>query len=104
MNSIKDIEDVFPAFVAEEGTIPIMEKYINVSSYSSDKATVILDDVKGLPGQIFTFSVTAHEGYSIISVEINGSIVEPENGLYKGIINDNIEIKVTTKAIMTQIE
>lgn len=72
---------------------------VGVDSASSANATVTITDglTSGTNGTTFTFTVVAASGHEIVSVKVNGSVVEAVDGTYTGTINGNTLILVETK-------
>lgn len=72
---------------------------VGVDSASSANATVTITDglTSGTNGTIFTFTVVAASGHEIVSVKVNGSVVEAVDGTYTGTIKGNTLILVETK-------
>ena len=70
---------------------------VSVASNSSENATVTTEVESGLNGQSFTFTVAAKEGFEIVSVKVNDTVVEAVEGTYTGVINGNTTILVETK-------
>lgn len=72
---------------------------IAVASGSSEHATVAVtnNQTEGTNHTTFTFTVTVDDEHEIVSVTVDGSEVEPENGLYTGTILGATTIYVETK-------
>lgn len=97
LSKISYLNGSFPAFLGTIEFVPLKENDIKVATDSSDKATVTLSDVKGLNGQIFTFTVAVEEGYEIVSVKVNGTAVEAVDGVYTATVNNATTVTVATK-------
>lgn len=97
LSKISYLNGSFPAFLGTIEFVPLKENDIKVAADSSDKATVTLSDVKGLNGQIFTFTVAVEEGYEIVSVKVNGAVVEAVDGVYTATVNNATTVTVATK-------
>ena len=81
-----------------------VKEYIEGTStitVEATNATVAITDNKtsGVNGTTFTFTVTVAEGYELVSVKVNGTVVEATEGTYTGTINGNTIILVETKVI-----
>lgn len=70
---------------------------ISVAENSSDKATVTFENTSGQNGTNVNFTVAASEGYEIVSVKVNGVVVEAVDGTYTATFKGNLSVLVETK-------
>lgn len=72
---------------------------IGLDVNTSANATVAIEDnmTSGENGATFTFTVTVASGHELVSVKVNGTVVEAVDGTYTGTINGNTTILVETK-------
>ena len=70
---------------------------ISVAENSSDKATVTFENTSGQNGTNVNFTVAASEGYEIVSVKVNGVVVEAVEGTYTATFKGNLSVLVETK-------
>lgn len=70
---------------------------ISVAENSSDKATVTFENTSGQNGTNVNFTVAVSEGYEIVSVKVNGVVVEAVGGTYTATFKGNLSVLVETK-------
>ena len=70
---------------------------ISVAENSSDKATVTFENTSGQNGTNVNFTVAVSEGYEIVSVKVNGVVVEAVENTYTAKFNGNLSVLVETK-------
>ena len=96
----------FPAYFGDLVEIEdtAKEYEIAVAANSSNKAQVKeLSAESGVKGATFTFKVEAAENYVVDSVEVNGQVVEAENGVYTATVTGKMSIRVfTSEAAATE--
>ena len=85
----------YPTFVA----IVVGDGTIAVDDNSSENATVAVTDnqTTGKNHTTFTFTVTVADGYELVSVKVDGVVVEAVEGVYTGTIAGATKILVETK-------
>ena len=64
---------------------------------SSDKATVTFENTSGQNGTTVNFTVAVSEGYELVSVKVNGVVVEAVENTYTAKFNGNLSVLVETK-------
>ena len=70
---------------------------ISVAENSSDKATVTFENTSGQNGTNVNFTVAVSEGYELVSVKVNGVVVEAVDGTYTATFKGNLSVLVETK-------
>ena len=70
---------------------------ISVAENSSDKATVTFENTSGQNGTTVNFTVAVSEGYELVSVKVNGVVVEAVEGTYTATFKGNLSVLVETK-------
>ena len=70
---------------------------ISVAENSSDKATVTFENASGANGTNVNFTVAVSEGYELVSVKVNGVVVEAVDGTYTATFKGNLSVLVETK-------
>lgn len=54
-------------------------------------------------GETFSFNVSVNEGYKIVSVKVNGTLLKPENDVYSFVVKRDSTIDVlTTKTVISE--
>lgn len=97
-------ENNFRAYLGEVKFVPLTEYNIKVDAEASEKATIKLDDTKGVNGQKFTFKVEPKEGVELESVKVNGETVEAVDGVYTGTVLGETTVTVVEKVDNTFIK
>ena len=72
---------------------------ISVAENSSDKATVTFENTSGQNGTNVNFTVAVSEGYELVSVKVNGVVVEAVDGTYTATFKGNLSVLVETKEV-----
>ncbi len=70
---------------------------ISVAENSSDKATVTFENTSGQNGTNVNFTVAVSEGYELVSVKVNGVVIEAVENTYTAKFNGNLSVLVETK-------
>lgn len=63
-----------------------------------ENATTTLPDSAPIESTV-TFTVTANEGYEVVSVKVNGNSITPVDGTYSFVVGETNAVEVTTQVI-----
>lgn len=63
-----------------------------------ENATTTLPDSAPIESTV-TFTVTANEGYEVVSVKVNGNFITPVDGTYSFVVGETNAVEVTTQVI-----
>ncbi len=66
-----------------------------------ENATTTLPDSAPIESTV-TFTVTANEGYEVVSVKVNGNSITPVDGTYSFVVGETNAVVVTTQVITTK--
>ena len=66
-----------------------------------ENATTTLPDSAPIESTV-TFTITANEGYEVVSVKVNGNFITPVDGTYSFVVGETNAVVVTTQVITTK--
>lgn len=66
-----------------------------------ENATTTLPESAPIESTV-TFTVTANEGYEVVSVKVNGNFITPVDGTYSFVVGETNAVVVTTQVITTK--